>query len=318
MNHINVLYTVDKNYVNYMLVSIYSLLEKNKNINITFHIICDDLDLEDYKRIENIVSSFNNTNLYFYDFKPIKDVIIKYNIPKWNNSYVSNARLFFNMCFNEVDNLLYLDSDTIIVDSIENLSQYNGTIHMVKDSMPTNYWKQLDPNISCYYNSGVIWIDVNKWNHKNCHEKIIKGLENKISYTFPDQDLINLTLNECIENLPPNYNLFSTDSYFHLPFLYKYYEKCDISRYSVEEMKDAKKNPIILHSTAFYNWKAWTKDSIHPFKDYYDEYFKKMNLSLIDSDVNELSNEYLYRIYLYAKLMCPENVKSKLKKYVRK
>lgn len=318
MKHINVMYTVDKNYFNYMLVSIYSFLENNKDIKTTFHIICDGLELDDYNRIERIINSFNNANIYFYDFKPIKDLIIKYDIPKWNNSYVSDARLFFSTCIKDIDNLLYLDSDTISVDSISGLSKYTGTIHMVKDSMPTNHWKNLDCELSSYYNSGVLWINIDKWNNNNCYEKIIKSLENKVNYTFPDQDLLNISLKDDIEELPPNYDLFSTDAYFHLPVLYKYYSKCGISRYSIKEMKNAKTNPIILHSTPFYSWRGWEKDSIHPYKKYYEEYFEKMGLDLIDNKDNIAPNEYLYRIRLYMRLMCLDDLKSKVKEYIKK
>ena len=318
MKHINVLYTVDKKYVNCMLVSIYSFLEKNKNMKVTFHIICEGLDIEDYKHVERIINSFGNADVHFYDFKPIKDLIMKYDIPKWNHSYMSNARLFFSKCINDIDNLLYLDSDTIVVDSISGLKDYTGTLNMVKDSIPDNYWKNLGYGLSSYYNSGVVWIDINKWNENNCYEKIIKSLEDKIVYTFPDQDLLNISLKDDIEELPPNYDVFSTDAYFHLPFLYKYYRNCDISRYSVEEIKDAKENPIILHSTSFYDFKAWTKNSIHPFKKYYEEYFEKMGLELVDNGGNKVSNEYLYRMCLYMKLMCPEKLKTKVKEIIRK
>lgn len=318
MRQINVLYTVDKNYLNYMLVSIYSFLEKNKDINVTFHVICGGLCLEDYKRIERIIKSFSNADIHFYDFKPIKDLIMKYDIPKWNHSYMSSARLFFSTCIPDIDNLLYLDSDTIVVDSISGLSSYDKTISMVKDSMPDNYRKSLDYELSSYYNSGVFWINMSKWNSNNCYEKIIRTLESKIVYTFPDQDILNISLKDYIDELPANYNLFSTDAYFHLPFLHKYYSTCNISRYSFNELKDAKRNPIILHSTPFYDYKGWTKNSIHPYNKYYKEYFEKMKLDLIDNKTDRVPNEYLFRMFLYMKLMCPEKLKSKVKEYLKK
>ena len=317
MEHINVMYTVDKNYVNYMLVSIYSFLENNKNIKTTFHIINDGLEKEDYEHIDKIINTFDNADIYFYDFKNILDLILKYNIPKWNNSYISNARLFFSTCINDIDNLLYLDSDTISVNSVSDLSKYNGTIHMVKDSMPKTHWKSLEPELSSYYNSGVMWINVDKWNNNNCYEKIINILEKRILYTFPDQDVLNLSLRDDILELPPNYDLFSTDAYFHLPFLYSFYNKYDITRYSIKEMKDAKDNPIILHSTSLYDWKGWNKKTIHPYKKYYEDYFNRMGLDLVDNE-EELPNEYLFRILLYAKLICPESFKSKVKEIVKR
>lgn len=311
MDHINVLYTVDKNYVNYMLVSMYSLLEHNEDIHVCFHIIGDGLD-NDYGRIEAVVKSFSNAEVKFYDFNFIKNLILKYEIPKWNGSYVSNARLFFDSCIKDVDKILYLDSDTIVADSLAGLSNYNNPIHMVRDSMPTNYWKSLNPKLLHYYNSGVMWIDVNQWLSGDFNKKIVDGLENNIAYNYPDQDLINLTLSSHIFDLPPSYNLFSSDSYFPLFILYRYYAKTGIKRYSMEEMRGAKSSPIILHSTPFYGYTGWGY-SIHPFNAYYQEYFEKLGLNL-DASQNEIKEE-LFRLGLYARLLCPSMVSSKIKQF---
>lgn len=315
MRYVDVLYTVDKKYVNYMLVSMYSLMEKNGDLEICFHVICDGLDKEDYNHIDCLINSFDNVNIKFYDFDSIKKIILKYEVPEWNGSYMSNTRLFFDTCINDVDKLLYLDSDTIVVDSLANLDHYNETIHMVRDSMPFDYWNNLDSHLKHYYNSGVIWIDTKKWESYHCHEKIIHGLENHIPYKYPDQDLINLTLNEYIYDLSPNYNLFSTDYYFHLPFLYRYYDKAGILRYSKKEMMEAKQNPIILHNTPFYGFRGWSGSSIHPFYHYYSDYFNRMGLSMESSDVS--TNEFLFRLNLYAHLICPKKF-SKVKEYIKR
>ena len=311
MDHINVLYTVDKNYVNYMLVSMCSLIENNSNMDICFHIICDGLEEIDFVNIDNTIKSFVNVDLKFYDFSAIKGLIEKYGIPEWNSSSMPNARLFFDACIRDVDRLLYLDSDTIVVNSLTGLSNYNNAIHMVRDSMPTNYWKSLSPKLLHYYNSGVMWIDVDNWKKNAFHDKIIHGLENRIPYKYPDQDLINLTLSENIYDLPPNYNLFSTDDYFPLLFLRRFYNKAGISRYSEDEMLAAKKYPIILHSTPFYGFKAWDGNSIHPFYTYYQEYFEKLGLNL-NAEQSEI-NEELFRLGLYSRLICPSMVSSMIK-----
>ena len=317
MEHIDVMYTVDKNYLNYMLVSIYSFLENNNGLNTTFHIICDGFTLEDYAHVERIVQSFDKADVNFYDFEAIKDLIVKYDIPKWNNSYVSNARLFFNKCIKDTEKILYLDADTIVTDSVVGLDNYDGTVCMVKDSVPETYFKSLDSTLQTYYNSGVLWINTDKWNENECLEKLLKSLEDKRTYTYPDQDLINISLRDDISTLPLNYNLLTMDAYYDLPMLYKYYSVNNIpERYSKTEIKDARENPVILHGTPFYNWKAWDNNAIHPYSKYYDEYFAKIGLSEIDK--SDAPNEELYKIILYLKLICPEGIKSRIKEFVRK
>ena len=56
MKDLNVLYTIDKNYYKHMIISMYSLAENNKNIDIKFHIIANGLDKNIHSLIENIFS----------------------------------------------------------------------------------------------------------------------------------------------------------------------------------------------------------------------------------------------------------------------
>lgn len=317
MKEINVLYTLDHKYVKYMLVSLYSLIEHNPNIKINFHIICDNFEIEDYKLIEDIVASFDNTNVIFYDFKKIEKIIDQYHIPPWRGKKIPNARLFFNECINSTDKLLYLDSDTIVVNSLNGLDEYNGPISMVQDSMPRKHWKQLEIPVDKYYNSGVLYIDTKKWDENNCSDKIKRLLDKKIPYEFPDQDIINMALKDDIKLLPPEYNLFSVDSYFGPIMLDRFYSQFDIKRYDHDTIMKAKEKPIILHSTPFYHWNGWEKNAIHPYKKYYSEYFKKLNMDL--DDENEIKkNPLLFRLYLYLKFMVPQEAKDKIKQYIKK
>lgn len=317
MNKINVLYTTDHKYVKYMLISLYSLLEKNGGLDITVHIICDKFELEDYKIIEYVISEFENANVFFYPFDTIGKLIDEYNIPNWRGTKIANARIFFTSCVKDTDKLLYLDSDTVVVNSLAGLSNYNETIHMVQDSMPKHYWQNLNVPLEKYCNSGVLWIDVNKWKEKDCDNKIRDILESNISHTYPDQDLLNLALKDDIELLPPEYNLFSTDAYFNPTLLYKYYKQVGIERYSKDEMINAKNNPIILHSTPFYSWRPLEENNIHPYSKLYDEYLYKL-FGQIDKDYsNKTPNQLLIKLYIYSKLACPQKIKNAVKKLIK-
>ena len=95
MKHINVLYTTDKSYFPLMLVSLYSMLEHNPNIEFDIHIIVDGLDDKGLEHLDMVSFQFKNFKYHLYEFEPIKKMIERYNIPKWNNSAMANARLFF-------------------------------------------------------------------------------------------------------------------------------------------------------------------------------------------------------------------------------
>lgn len=316
MDKVDVLYTVNHQYVKYMLVSLYSILENNKDIHIVIHIVQDKFELEDYKIIESIINSFNNVDVYFYNFEEINKNMIAYNIPCWRGTQIANARVFFNSYVKKANKLLYLDSDTVVVNSLADLNKYDGTIYMVEDSMPIDFWQNLTVPLKKYCNSGVFWVDVQKWNENDCDKKIETILNQNIPLTFPDQDLLNMALKDDIQLLPPNYNIFSTDYYFNKISLKRYYGITNIKRYSIDKIIEAKKNPIILHSTPFYSHRPFEDNNIHPYSKIYNEYFQKLYGETKNN--NNMFEELLFKFYLGMNLLCPPKVKETVKKFIKK
>ena len=318
MNPINVLYTVNHNYINYLLTSLYSLLENNKNMIIKVNVIHDNFEKEDFKKIEDVVKRFKNAQISFHPFNRIKKNIEKYNIPNWRNTQIANARLFFTEEIKDVDNLLYLDSDTFVVNSLKGLENYNGTINMVKDNMPDTLIKKMDNNIKCYCNSGVLWINVKKWLENDCNKKINDTISKQIKFKFPDQDVLNISLKDDIEILPPEYNLFTTDVYYNIHFLKKFYKQNHFEKYSIEEMMKAKKEPIILHGTPInFLHEYGIKSKYHPYHDIYNSYLEKIYYT----DINEKKNYFkkaLIDLGVHSKLLVSYETKQKIKKLIKK
>ena len=143
MKELSVLYTVDHNYSKYMLVSLISLLETNKDKDITVHIVCDGFTIGDYQNVINVIDRYDKVNVHFHHFSDIKKTIKEYGIPDWRGTSISNARLFFDQIVKDTDKLLYLDSDTIVVDSLDNLDLYDGALCMVEDTMSKDHIEKL-------------------------------------------------------------------------------------------------------------------------------------------------------------------------------
>jgi len=241
-----------------------------------------------------------------------------YNIPDWRGTKIANARVFFNSEIKDEDNLLYLDSDTFVVDKLDDLEKYNGPINMVLDVMPQNKINEMNLNTKYYCNSGVLWINMKKWNELDCDKKIVDTLKGNIKFTYPDQDLLNIALKDDIHLLPPNYNLFTTDYYYSLPFLLMYYKQTDIKRYSFKEIIDAKKNPIILHGTPLSFMKDYTIDtSIHPYNDLYNKFLNEINIENKNEKINIIEKIIIDTI-LHTKVLFPKEIREKIKKLVKK
>ena len=98
---------------------------------------------------------------------------------------------------------------------------------------------------------------------------------------------------------------------------YEYYYKVnDIERYSFKEISNAVNNPIILHSTSFYYWKAWEEKCIHPYHPIYAKYFHELGLQMQKTD-NKTPNELLFDLRLLGSLYLPRELKDKVKEFIK-
>ena len=276
MEKLDVLYTINNKYVDIMLVSILSIITNGEVSNLRIFIITSDFKLEDYKKVAKFLELFN-IEFYFYDIREFN--IEKYNLPEWHNTQVANARLFFQSILgnslDDINNLLYLDADTLVVDNLSSLEEYSANaINAVKESMQRAHY--IRTKTSPYFNSGVLYFNVCNWIDKNMEAKIVNYLQNpSIPLVFPDQDTLNFALSGEISRLPLNYNLLAVDRFLTGIYRKIYFDTFHLNTNS-SEIENAIKKPIILHGTSLFEIKPWDSN-IHP--DY--EQFKAC-LEIVD------------------------------------
>lgn len=313
MKDINILYTIDKKYIDMMLGSILSLILNNNFEKINVHIITSGFELDDYNKIDNVLKKYSNIELSFYDLESFG--IEKYNIPDWRGTQIANARLFFQEILDsnlhKIENLLYLDSDTIVVGDIKGLCKYTSkAICAVKDAIDIEYLK--NNKLENYVNSGVLFININEWIRNEHQEKIIRYIESgNIECNYPDQDILNFSLQYDIKLLPLKYNLGSNCYLFSSYFLQKYFSKRNVK---FEEIEEAKSDPKILHSTGLLGIKPWMKNNINPFNDEFMKYiymanpeFEKVEISMLKRILS--ASPLLFKTLFLSKELFPDNVK---------
>ena len=188
MTKFHVLYTADHNYFPHMLTSIYSLAENNKNNNIKVHIIEDGFTDEDFYNLDQLNDLYDNIDIKRYNIKKITELMKHFNIPKWRNTDIANARLFSNEIIDETDKILYLDSDTIVVDDLKGLfnKEIQRPLAAVKEILIPSHLKSLNMefygnNIESYYNSGVLLFNYDAWDQENCLDDLYSVSKSTIS-----------------------------------------------------------------------------------------------------------------------------------------
>lgn len=272
MEKLNFLYTSDNNYFDHMLTSMYSLAISHQKEDILIHILGDGYTKEQLSELIKFQKRFPNIDFRFYSFDSLRKQIEKYNIKPFRDSNLPNARFFICELIKDVDKLLYLDSDTIIVNSLNDIfaRDIKTPIALVKEY---NFPKHMKDKVSCYYNSGILLFNFKKWDEEDYYKKMYDILKNTdVNFLFPDQDLINLIFEGNISPLDFSYNIYP---YIYNIMKYKGLAKRTIKHfedfYTYDEVRESIDNPHIYHMLAFYD-RPWNRNSIHPYNNIYDFY----------------------------------------------
>lgn len=272
-NAMNVMYSCDNNYLRHAAASITSLLENNKTENINIFLITNNIEESLQQKIKKLVNKYKQ-NIEFIDINLICSKL------KTNDNFPISgyARLFVSQ-YITVDKILYLDCDTIVLDSIKSLYDTDISNYYVA-GIQDNPAKHLVDIIGMtendrYLNSGVLLINLQKWREDNLEiqfNEFIERFNGKVPHH--DQGIINGVCKNKILVLNPKYNCMSqlfqhTASEIKRLFNIKNY-------YTQSELDDALKNPVIVHYIAKFFGRPWIKECTHP---YLNEYIKYLKLS---------------------------------------
>lgn len=270
---LNIAYSSDNNYVKHVGVSMTSLFLNNvKAEEIYIYLVDNGISAENKEKLIEIADKYNR-NLIFIKFNELCGGL------ETDNSYPlsSYARLFLSK-IEGIDKIIYMDCDSIICSSLEQLwnidiEEYyvSGVLDNVNEYYKTSIG--LDKNFK-YINAGFLVINLKKWRNDNLERKFIDFI-NKYKGSVPhhDQGTINAVCKEKIYIIHPKYNLqppmlnFTEKEILKLDDINEYY--------SQTELDEAKQNPCFIHFTnGFYN-RPWNIDSTHPLKDVYLYYLNQ-------------------------------------------
>ena len=210
----NILITIDDNYLDIAMDMLYSLKLNNKKL--TIHLIYDNLSKESIDKLSYFIkeNKIGILKSYYFDSRELDLSVIK-------NDYITTTcyfRLFAPFIIEDVDRLLYLDPDIVCQKNIEELYNIDledkiiaGSINMLKRDVM--FLKEIICNTiripieSDYINSGMLLIDTKKYREFisiNTLKDFLK--ENKNILEYQDQDAINILFNKKIKIVDNNWN----------------------------------------------------------------------------------------------------------------
>lgn len=272
----NILYTTNDIFCSKVGTAICSVFENNKSMeDIHIYIIGQDISSENKQRFQNLAVQYsrlitvidlgNLKNYFSFDFDTLG----------WNP--VVLARLLLDKLLPEtVDKVLYMDGDTVVLDSLDDLWYTPLHEHVlggcIEATVNRTRRTQLQMEHLAYINSGVLLINLKKWRETHTGDKIIEYYRSRGGALFaPDQDAINGALLDQIFYLPPKYNFYN----IYWTYSYKFLKHLlgDAPYYDPETFSDSVRHPVIIHYLG--EERPWRKGNRHRFKSEYQKYLRK-------------------------------------------
>lgn len=321
-NRIVVVYAADDNYAYLAGVSMLSLL-CNCKADMDIYVLDDNISKENKQKLLSIAEQKefkDNSRLFFIDMKSaIEDIKSKTNrsyglVLDGHKSFTAYSRLYLSDLMPEnINKVLYLDCDIVIaaqgIEELFNIAFENGKIMAAATDYANQEYKEWlgIPRQEKYYNSGVMLIDLEAWRSSQCSDIIFKHMTEHgcVGYPFADQDYINLCLRDKIQTIPLKYNVqtpnFMYPSYMSVKCAYNVNSKNYYRKY---EYKTAVKNPVCIHYSGMAFIRPWYKNSNHPKKEKWLNYFYQSPWK--DKDLNIWpKNKYIMVRELMYKLLPP-------------
>lgn len=262
-------------------VSIVSLFENNKHIpEINVYIVDDSISETNKTRFNQMAKEYSRN----ISFIPMPDPSEFYHDRRFTIQTLGHTysrMILGDILPPEVKRVISLDSDTIVlgnVDELWNIDLKGCSIAGVDDCMgriamvKTQHLKA--DAVHC--NAGMFVIDLETWRKENWTQLFYEYIKNLfdagIALGGYEEEVINKILGERMQILPPKFNLMTLEQVLSYDEVLLF--RRPLHYYSREEIEEAKKSPVITHTTNFFyvRKRIFEENSDHPMCPQYEKF----------------------------------------------
>lgn len=269
----NIVYACNDYYIPQTGISMISLCENNKEVDeIVFYFVSDNVSGENLQKLSSIAKSYHRDFVVVPFEKIAYDLLI-------SDIGRHNATIYAKVFFSRIDNLdkvIYLDSDIIITGSLQELWNtdltdcYLGAVQtLVKHNLSMGL-----PKDHKFFNDGMAIVNVDYCRANDLIGKV-QAVINKYNGAPPvlSEGALNIVCQNHVKYIHPKWNLMAGLLYFCLLDVTALSKS--LTAYTKEELQYASIHPVCIHYlTAFYN-RPWFKPCFHPYKDIFYKYQDK-------------------------------------------
>ena len=303
----NVVYASNDNYARHLAVSLYSLLDHNRDIgDIHIYVLSMNLSPEAKEGLKKVTDGFGR-KLTVIELGNLKERF-SYEVDTGGSDLSIMARLFIKDVLPEkVSRVLYLDCDTVVLSSLRKLWETDlGTAILGAVMEPTIY-PAVKEEIGLfpsdpYYNSGVLLIDMDRWREEDAQKQLLDFYRFMGGKLFAgDQDTINGALKGKIKPLFPRYNFFTN---------YRYYRYSHLIRLSPvygeigeNGFREAKRHPAVLLFMG--DERPWKEGNLNHYRKAYEYYLSLTPWAGAPKEKGSRLYMAAYHLMDYATFLCP-------------
>ncbi|MDE1900463.1 MAG: hypothetical protein KGI37_02320 [Alphaproteobacteria bacterium] len=206
---LHVAFGVDRSYLPPMGAAIASIARANPELAIIFHVMATGFSSSDKDELTRFAQR-QGMDIRCHD---VDDVLLaRLPDPDAYTRAIYNRFLICDALAGIASKVLYLDADIICTGKLAELVSLDmeGKVVAAVPDVEQERRKQAAglPENAVYFNSGVLYIDVEKWNERGLTNILIKTLaENYGRFSMLDQDALNVVLAETVLLLPRKWNV---------------------------------------------------------------------------------------------------------------
>ncbi len=261
----NILVTLNGNYIPPLKVMLTSLFLNNKDEQFTIYLMHSSFSEEELEHVKHHVEAYNQK---LEEIRVGDEFFENAPVVKHYSKEMYYRILAYQFLPKEIDKILYLDPDILVINRIRDLYDtdisdclFGAAFHNRLSVKEINKLRLMPYEIDAYYNSGVMLMNLDK-QRKMIKEQDIYAFveENKKKLILPDQDIINALYSKHIKEIDEI--LYNYDARFYL-----YYKLSSNGKY---DMDFVIKNSAIIHFCG--KRKPWKKNYNGKFHSLYKHY----------------------------------------------
>ncbi len=219
MSTMNIVFSADESYAEYLAVAIVSILENNTSNNqIKFYVLTADISKKSREMLEALTRRYKGIKIYFI---PIDDRL--FDAFPLNIKHITKEAYFRYLIADvlpEIKKALYLDADLLVLGDLDKLWSMDIDNYFIAGSHKEYFAREFPgykthiglKEDDIYINSGVILMNLEKIRGFNKVKALFDNTEKlKGIIKIQDQDIINITFNGGIGNFSNVYNYTESD-----------------------------------------------------------------------------------------------------------